>query len=79
MATLRMIRWFLSSRMISRGTAGFRASITISRGSAKYLMMSIFSPPSSRTIVFTRAPRAPTQAPTGSTLGSALVTAIFVR
>ena len=41
--------------------------------------MSIFSPRSSLTTCRTRAPRAPTQAPTGSTLGSFDHTAIFVR
>jgi hypothetical protein len=42
-------------------------------------MMSTFSLLSSRTMFFTRDPRMPTQAPTGSTLSFALVTAIFVR
>ena len=41
--------------------------------------MSIFSPRSSLTTMRTRAPRAPTQAPTGSTLWSFDQTAIFVR
>ena len=41
--------------------------------------MSIFSPRSSLTTMRTRAPRAPTQAPTGSTLGSLDQTAILVR
>ena len=41
--------------------------------------MSIFSPRSSLTTMRTRAPRAPTQAPTGSTLGSFDQTAILVR
>ena len=40
--------------------------------------MSIFSPRSSLTIIRTLAPLAPTQAPTGSTLGSFDQTAIFV-
>ena len=38
-----------------------------------------FSPLSSLTTIRTRDPRAPTQAPTGSTLGSLDHTAIFVR
>ena len=42
-------------------------------------MMSIFSPRSSLTIWRTLAPRAPTQAPTGSTLLSFEATAILVR
>ena len=42
-----------------------------SAGSSEYLMMSIFSPFSSSTMVFTRCPLGPTQAPMGSTLGSA--------
>ena len=41
--------------------------------------MSIFSPRSSLTTMRTRAPRAPTQAPTGSTLWSLDHTAILVR
>ena len=41
--------------------------------------MSIFSPRSSLTTMRTRPPRAPTQAPTGSTLWSFDHTAIFVR
>ena len=41
--------------------------------------MSIFSPPSSLTIVATRPPRGPTQEPMGSTLGSEDQTAILVR
>ena len=50
-----------------------------SAGSSLYLMMSIFSPRSSSTMLFTRWPRGPTQAPMGSTLASLLHTAIFVR
>ncbi len=41
--------------------------------------MSIFSPESSRTMFFTRMPRMPTQAPTGSTFSSWERTAILVR
>ena len=41
--------------------------------------MSIFSPRSSLTTMRTRAPLAPTHAPTGSTCGSLDPTAIFVR
>ncbi len=42
------------------------------------LMTSIFSPLSSRTTELTRVPFRPTHAPTGSTLGSLDLTAIFV-
>ena len=48
-------------------------------GSELQRMMSTFSLFSSRTMFFTRDPRMPTQAPTGSTFSFALVTAIFVR
>ena len=41
--------------------------------------MSTFSPRNSLVTIRTRAPRAPTQAPTGSTLGSLDHTAILVR
>ena len=41
--------------------------------------MSTFSPRNSFTTMRTREPRAPTQAPTGSTLWSFDATAIFVR
>ncbi len=42
-------------------------------------MMSTFSPLSSLTTMRTREPRAPTQAPTGSTFWSLEATAILVR
>ena len=40
-------------------------------------MMSIFSPPSSPVIVFTRVPFCPTHEPTGSMCSSFELTAIF--
>ena len=42
-------------------------------------MMSIFSPPSSCTTAWTREPRMPTQAPTGSMELSREITAILAR
>ena len=60
-------------------SAGERAAAMYSAGSSEYLIMSIFSPLSSSTMVFTRWPRGPTQAPMGSTLGSADQTASLVR
>ena len=42
-------------------------------------MMSIFSPCSSLTTAWTREPRMPTQAPTGSTEESREITAILAR
>ena len=60
-------------------SAGERAAATYSAGSSEYLMMSTFSPLSSSTMLFTRWPRGPTQAPMGSTLGSADQTASLVR
>ena len=59
--------------------AGDKAFETNSSGSSENGTMSIFSPLSSFTIIRTRAPLAPTQAPTGSTLGSFDQTAILVR
>ena len=59
--------------------AGESAFITNSLGSSENGTMSTFSPRSSFTTMRTRAPRAPTQAPTGSTLSSFDQTAIFVR
>ena len=61
------------------GTAGFSASANCSIGSSYQRTISTFSPFISRTILFTREPLAPTQAPTGSTLGSVLLTHTFVR
>ena len=60
-------------------SAGASAAAIYSSGVSLYLMMSIFSPRSSFTMLFTRVPCWPTQAPMGSTLGSLLHTAIFVR
>ena len=59
--------------------AGESALATKSGWSSLKGTMSIFSPRSSVTTMRTRAPRAPTQAPTGSTLWSLDHTAIFVR
>ena len=63
----------------SRTLAGDSALVTKSAGSSEKGTMSIFSPRSSLTTMRTRAPRAPTQAPTGSTLLSLDQTAILVR
>ena len=68
-----------SSMRTSFTLAGESAFITKSTGSSEKGTMSTFSPRSSFTTMRTRAPRAPTQAPTGSTLGSLDHTAIFVR
>ena len=63
----------------SRTRAGASAFMTNSGGSSLYGTMSTFSPRSSLTTMRTREPRAPTHAPTGSTLWSFDATAIFVR
>ena len=63
----------------SRTRAGASAFITNSDGSSVYGTMSTFSPRTSLTTMRTRSRRAPTQAPTGSTLWSFDATAIFVR
>ena len=69
-----------SSRVSTLMTsAGDRAAATYSAGSSENLMMSTFSPLSSSTMLFTRWPRGPTQAPMGSTLESADQTASLVR
>ncbi|GJE41739.1 hypothetical protein AEGHOMDF_0905 [Methylobacterium soli] len=47
--------------------------------SSDHGMMSIFSPCSSPTTAWTREPRMPTQAPTGSMLPSREITAILAR
>ena len=60
-------------------SAGDRAAAMYWVGSSEKRMMSIFSPLSSSTMVFTRWPLGPTQAPMGSTLGSADHTASLVR
>ncbi len=67
---------FTSTRMIS---AGWRALQTNFAGSSSQAMMSIRSPRSSWTTLWTRDPFMPTQAPTGSTSRSLERTAIFVR
>src|SRR4030095_9389713 len=59
--------------------AGLSASKMYSFGSELHRMMSTFSLLSSRTMFFTREPRIPTHAPTGSTFSFALHTAILVR
>ena len=68
-----------SSMRTSLTLAGDSAFTTKSARSSLNGTMSIFSPRSSLTTMRTRAPRAPTQAPTGSTLWSFDQTAIFVR
>ena len=67
------------SSSTERTSAGDRAAAIYSAGSSDHLIMSIFSPFSSSTMVLTRWPRGPTQAPMGSTLGSADQTASLVR
>ena len=62
-----------------RTSAGERAAATYWAGSSLYLIMSIFSLPSSATTLFTRAPLGPTQAPMGSTFSSADQTASLER
>ena len=52
--------------------------MTNSPGSSEKGIMSIFSPLNSLTTIRTRAPRAPTQAPTGSIVASFELTAILV-
>ena len=59
--------------------AGASAFVMKSLTFGDHLMMSTFSLLSSRTMFFTRAPRMPTQAPTGSTEESREITAIFAR
>ena len=60
-------------------SAGDSAEATNWQMSSDHTTMSIFSPCSSSTTAPTRAPRAPTQAPTGSMFSSAAWTAIFER
>ena len=59
--------------------AGLNAFSIRIAGFSSQLMISIFSPRSSSTMEFTLAPFIPTHAPTGSTSGSLLHTAILVR
>ena len=69
-----------SSRTATLTTsAGDRAAAMYSAGSSDHLMISTFSPLSSSTMLLTRWPRGPTQAPMGSTSGSADQTASLVR
>ena len=68
-----------SDKRTSVTFAGDKARDTKSGRSSEYDTMSIFSPRSSLTTMRTRPPRAPTHAPTGSTLTSCENTAIFVR
>ncbi len=67
---------FTRTRMIS---AGWRALHTNFAGSSSHAMMSILSPRSSCTTLWTRDPFIPTHAPTGSTSRSFDFTAILVR
>ena len=64
------------TRVIFAGESAFCAYVI---RSSEYWMMSIRSPRSSRMIACTRAPRMPTQAPTGSTSRSREETATFAR
>ena len=71
---------FSSGSAITEMTfAGLKAFSIRSAGLSLQLMISIFSPLNSSTIALTLAPFIPTQAPTGSTSGSLLHTAILVR
>ena len=60
-------------------SAGCRAFTTKVAVSGDQGMISTFSPPSSLTTAWTRLPRMPTQAPTGSIDSSLVLTAIFAR
>ena len=59
--------------------AGDNALAMYSNGSSDQIIISIFSPPSSLTILLTLVPLLPTQAPSGSTEESSLWTEILVR
>ncbi len=78
-ATTTRADFFSSSTPTFSMVAGFNASAINTLGSEVQVMMSIFSPRSSRTTACTRDPLMPTQAPTGSTAFSREVTAILVR
>ncbi len=77
--TTSSMRPSASSTMTLFTSAGWIAAQTKRAGSRSYGTMSIFSPRSSCTTAWTREPFMPTQAPTGSTSASRLVTAIFER
>ena len=62
----------METRATLAGWRAFSAKVVIS---SEYSMMSIFSPRSSRMMDWTRMPFMPTQAPTGSTSLSRLMTA----
>ena len=66
----------METRLTLAGCSAFSAKVVISSLNS---MMSIFSPRSSRMMDCTRMPFMPTQAPTGSTSLSRLMTAILVR
>ena len=68
-----------SSMSTSTTWAGRSALATNTAGSSFHGMMSIFSPPSSATTAWTRAPRWPTVAPTGSRPSWRLATATLMR
>ncbi len=68
-----------SAGVTSTTSAGESAEAMNLHGSSSYSTISIFSPPSSATMRFTRMPFAPMQAPTASTSGLWLCTAILVR
>ncbi len=66
-------------RAISATSAGLSALAISIFEESFHRTMSIFSPPSSSTMLRIRLPRMPTQAPTASTLESTEWTATFVR
>ena len=70
---------FSSTCVTETTLAGESALAMNSRGFSLHRMMSTFSPPSSSTTAFTRAPLLPTHAPTASTCASSLKIAILVR
>ena len=77
--TTTSIRLASSSSTTLVTSAGARALTTNVASSGDHWMMSIFSPCNSLTTAWTRLPRMPTQAPTGSMLESFEITAIFAR
>ena len=78
-STITSIAPLSSSTIIDSTSAGANALITNCAGSSDHLMMSTRSPFISFETLCTREPRIPTQAPTGSTLGSFDLTAILAR
>ncbi len=78
-ATTTVARFNSKHRAISCTSAGFRALAIRICDDSFHRTMSIFSSPSSSTMLRTRLPRTPTQAPTASTFESMDDTATFVR